>query len=30
MAEESKQGVPTQQVSGAENVLHDETDVKKW
>jgi len=30
MAEESKQGVPTQQVSGAENVLHDETEVKQW
>ena len=30
MAEENKQGVPTQQVSGAENVLHDETEVKQW
>ena len=30
MAEENKQGVSMQQVSGAENVLHDETEVKQW
>jgi len=30
MAEESKQGVSMQQTTGAENVLHDETEVKQW
>ena len=30
MAEESKQGVSMQQTTVAENVLHDETEVKQW
>ena len=30
MAEENKQGVSMQQTTGAENVLHDETEVKQW
>jgi len=30
MAEENKQGVSMQQNTGAENVLHDETELKQW